>query len=40
MMLPLGIVYFVTVVTGLAVGMSFLLVPVAGLAQRLGWWVS
>jgi uncharacterized membrane protein len=39
MMLPLGIVYFVTVVTWLAVGVSFLLVPVAGLAQRLGWWV-
>jgi uncharacterized membrane protein len=39
MMLPLGIVYFVTVVTWLAVGVSFLLVPVAGIAQRLGWWV-
>ena len=34
MMLPLGIVYFVTVVTWLAVGVSFLLVPVAGIAQR------
>ena len=38
-MLPLGIVYFVTAVTGLAVGVSFVLVPVAGIAQRLGWWV-
>jgi uncharacterized membrane protein len=39
MMLPLGIIYFVTVVTWLAVGVSVLLVPVAGIAQRLGWWV-
>ena len=39
MMLPLGIVYFVTAVTGLAVGVSFVLVPVVGIAQRLGWWV-
>ena len=39
LMLPLGIVYFTTAVTGLAVGVSFLLVPVAGSAQRLGWWV-
>ena len=38
-MLPLGTVYFVTAVTGLAVGVSFLLVPVVGIAQRLGWWV-
>jgi hypothetical protein len=37
--LPLGIVYFVTAVTGLAVGASFVLVPVVGIAQRLGWWV-
>lgn len=37
--LPLGIVYFVSAVTGFAVGVSFLLVPVAGIAQRLGWWV-
>jgi uncharacterized membrane protein len=39
-MLPLGTVYFVTAVTGLAVGVSFLLVPFAGIAQRLGWVVS
>jgi len=38
-MLPLGIVYFVTAVTGFSVGVSFLLVPVVGLSQRLGWWV-
>jgi uncharacterized membrane protein len=36
-MLPVGTVYFVTAVTALAVGASFLLVPVAGIAQRLGW---
>lgn len=39
MMLPLGIFYFTAVVTGLAVGVSFVLVPVAGIAQRLGLWV-
>ena len=38
-MLPLGIIYFTTAVTGLALGVSFILVPVAGVAQRLGWWV-
>ena len=38
-MLPLGVVYFVTAVTGLALGVSFVLVPVVGIAQRLGWWV-
>jgi uncharacterized membrane protein len=38
MMLPLGTAYFVTAVTGISVGVSFLLVPVAGIAQRLGWW--
>ena len=37
-MLPLGIVYFTTAVTGLAVGVSFLFVPVIGIAQRLAWW--
>jgi uncharacterized membrane protein len=36
-MLPVGTVYFVTAVTMLAVGTSFILVPVAGVAQRLGW---
>ena len=34
MMLPLGIVYFVTVVTGLSLAVSFILVPVVGVAQR------
>jgi uncharacterized membrane protein len=39
LMLPVGIVYFVAAVTGLAVGLALLLVPVAGIAQRLDWWV-
>jgi uncharacterized membrane protein len=38
-MLPLGVVYFTITVTAISVGMSFLLVPPAGIAQRLGWWV-
>lgn len=38
-MLPLGVIYFVTAVTGLALGASFVLVPVVSIAQRLGWWV-
>jgi hypothetical protein len=38
-MLPLGVVYFTTVVTGLSVGVSFTLVPFVGIAQRLGWWL-
>ena len=38
MMLPLGMIYFTTAVTGLSVGVSFVLVPVVGIAQRLGWW--
>ena len=40
MMLPLGVIYFVIAVIALAVGVSFLLVPFAGIAQRLGWVVS
>ena len=40
LMLPLGVVYFTIAVTALAVGVSFLLVPFAGTAQRLGWVVS
>ncbi len=39
LMLPLGIAYFVTAVTALAVGLSFMLLPIAGIAQRAGWWV-
>jgi uncharacterized membrane protein len=40
MMLPIGIVYFSVAVTGLSVGVAFLLVPVVGIAQRSEWWVS
>jgi len=39
LMLPLGVIYFVVAVTGLSLGVSLLLIPVAGLAQRLDWWV-
>jgi hypothetical protein len=39
LMLPLGIVYFVTAVVGVAVGVSFALVPAVGIAQRLDWWL-
>lgn len=39
LMMPLGIVYFVTAVTGLSVGLAFLLVPIVGIAQRMEWWV-
>jgi uncharacterized membrane protein len=39
LMLPLGIAYFTTAVTALAIGLSFTLVPVVGIAQRAGWWV-
>jgi hypothetical protein len=38
-MLPLGVIYFTVAVTGISVGVSFLLVPPAAIAQRLGWWV-
>jgi uncharacterized membrane protein len=37
-MLPVGVVYFVTAVTGLALGVSFVLLPVLSITQRLGWW--
>ena len=37
-MLPLGVVYFVTAITGLALGVAFILVPVVGISQRFGWW--
>jgi hypothetical protein len=39
LMLPLGIIYFVAAVVGLSLGVAFLLVPVAGITQRLGWWI-
>lgn len=38
LMLPLGIVYFTTIVTALSLGVSFLLLPYFGMAQRWGWW--
>jgi uncharacterized membrane protein len=37
-MLLLGIVYFTTAVTGIAVGVSFILVLPVRLVQRFGWW--
>jgi uncharacterized membrane protein len=39
LMLPLGIAYFVTAVTVLSLGLSFILLPIVGIAQRAGWWV-
>jgi hypothetical protein len=36
-MLPLGIIYFVIAVTGLALGVGFVLAPAVGIAQRLEW---
>lgn len=39
LMLPLGIAYFVTAVTALSLGLSFILLPIVGIAQRAGWWV-
>ena len=38
LMLPLGIAYFVTAVTALSLGLSFILLPIVGIAQRAGWW--
>jgi hypothetical protein len=38
LMLPLGIIYFVVATTGLSVGLALLLVPLVGIAPRLGWW--
>ena len=40
MMLPLGAIYFSVAITGLSVGIAFLLVPLVGMAQRSEWWVS
>ncbi|MGB8326997.1 MAG: sensor domain-containing protein [Steroidobacteraceae bacterium] len=37
LMLPLGIVYFVIAVVGLALGVSLIVAPVAQTAQELGW---
>ena len=36
-MLPLGILYFTFAVTGLSLGVAFLLVPLVGIGQRLQW---
>ena len=38
-MLPLGILYFITAVTGLSVGLSFFIIPLVSDSQRLDWWV-
>jgi putative sensor protein len=38
LMLPLGVVYFVFATTALSLGVSLLLVPLVGIAQRLEWW--
>jgi uncharacterized membrane protein len=37
LMLPLGIMYFTIAVTGLALGVSFVLAPVVRMGQHLGW---
>jgi uncharacterized membrane protein len=39
LMLPLGVFYFTIAVTGIAVGVSFVLVPFVGIGQRVGWWM-
>jgi hypothetical protein len=40
LMLPLGIIYFSIAVTGIALGVSLLLVPIVGIGQtRVGWWM-
>jgi len=39
LMLPLGIVYFTIAVTGLALGVSFVLAPVVRAGQGLGLWL-
>jgi uncharacterized membrane protein len=38
LMLPLGILYFVAAVVGLAVSLLFILAPLSLLADHLGWW--
>jgi uncharacterized membrane protein len=37
LMLPIGIVYFVTAVVGLSVSLSFIAVPIAAVCARAGW---
>jgi uncharacterized membrane protein len=38
LMLPIGIVYFVTAVTGIAVSVALLAMPFVSLGDRSGWW--
>ena len=38
LMLPLGIVYFVIAVVGLALSVSFILAPLFMIGDHLGWW--
>jgi uncharacterized membrane protein len=38
LMLPLGIVYFVIAVTGLATSLALIFGPLAALTERAGWW--
>ena len=38
LMLPIGIIYFVIATVGLALSLSFTLLPVAVLGDRLNWW--
>jgi hypothetical protein len=40
LMLPLGLIYFVTAITALSVGVALLAVPILGIAQRSEWWVT
>lgn len=40
LMLPIGIVYFVTAVTGVSLGVSFVLFPFVRIGTLLGWWVA
>jgi uncharacterized membrane protein len=38
LMLPLGIVYFVTAIVGLAASLSLIFAPLFEMANRVGWW--
>lgn len=38
LMLPIGIVYFVTAVTGLSISLSFIFAPLAAWADHYAWW--
>jgi uncharacterized membrane protein len=38
LMLPLGVVYFVIVIVGLSVSISFIFAPLVELGDRIGWW--